>query len=66
VGPVVGFIVGFFGIDVVARMAVYIPPIRDRLETIAYAWMAVVPAVLTAATTIVWTMSSRASGSMPF
>jgi hypothetical protein len=66
VGPVIGFIIGFFGIDVVARIAVYIPPIRDRLETIAYAWMAVVPAVLTAATIIVWTMSSRASGSMPF
>jgi uncharacterized membrane protein YeaQ/YmgE (transglycosylase-associated protein family) len=62
VGPVVGFVVGFFGTEVVARIAVYIPPLRDRLETVAYAWTAIVPGVLTAATIIVMTMSSGTPG----
>jgi uncharacterized membrane protein YeaQ/YmgE (transglycosylase-associated protein family) len=62
VGPVVGFVVGFFGTEVVARIAVYIPPLRDRLETVAYAWTAIVPGVLTAATIIVMTMSSSTPG----
>ena len=66
VGPVVGFIVGFFGTEVVAAIAVYIPPLRDRLETVAYAWMAVVPGVLTAATIVVMTIWSGTAGSGPF
>ena len=62
----VGFIVGFFGTEVVAAIAVYIPPLRDRLETVAYAWTAVVPGVLTAATIVVMTIWSGTAGAGPF
>ncbi len=58
VGPVVGFVVGFFVIEPIALIAVYIPPLRDRLVPFAYGWMAIVPGAVTALTIIAITLWS--------
>jgi hypothetical protein len=52
---VVGFVIGFFGIEPIAAVLVLFPPLRDRIEVIAYSWMGIVPGVVTAIATPILT-----------
>lgn len=52
---VVGFVVGFVAVDSVGAVLVRFPALRDRIETIAYAWMTIVPGSVTAVATPILT-----------
>ncbi len=45
---IAGFVFGFFVLDPVTKLAVNVRFIRDRITNMAYAWTAIVPAVVTA------------------
>ena len=60
---VVGFVAGFIAVDPLGALLVRVPPLRDRIETIAYAWMTIVPGIVTAiATPILTTILERPTG----
>jgi hypothetical protein len=52
-GVIIGFLVGLYTADSVASVAVLVPALRDRIVNFAYAWMLIVPGVVTVLTMVV-------------
>jgi hypothetical protein len=57
IASIVGFVVGFLGIEPVSSVAVNHPALRDRITDLAIAWFIIVPGVVTALTVIAMTIA---------
>jgi hypothetical protein len=61
IGSIVGFVVGFLGIEPVSSIAVNYPTLRDRITDLAIGWFIVVPGVVAAVAVMVATIAMRPS-----